>query len=95
MAANRKRLHIPNEMLVLHHDLTIHEIRAAINVVLRSKKNRFRNAKIINIMIPSIGKSRSHGNARPKYHKKRKASDRRRKSKEYLLKTMTKENILY
>lgn len=73
------RLRIPNELMALNPTLNIHEIRALINIVWKSKSNRMRQAHIFKITLPTLGTLRSRGNKRPKSRQKILAKDRLRK----------------
>lgn len=90
-----KRLPIPTELCILNPNLTIHEIRAIVNVVLKSKKNRLRNAYILDITIPNIGQLRSWKGKLPKSRKNVRKKDRKRNNAKNKLKSYTKEKLLF
>lgn len=73
------RLRIPNEVMALNPGLNIHEIRSLINVILKAKNNRVRQAHIFKITLPALGTFRSRGNKRPKNRQKVLLKDKLRK----------------
>lgn len=81
--------------MYLKPHLTIHEIRAIVNVVLKSKKNRLRNAYILDITIPNIGQLRSWKGKLPKSRKNVRKKDRKRNNAKNKLKSYTKEKLLF
>jgi len=74
-----RRINIPKELLILHPEFTIHELRALINVIWKAKNNRIRQAHIFKITLPGLGVLRSRGNKRPKRRQKVLKRDRERK----------------
>lgn len=74
-----KRLYIPKELLSLHPNLTLHEIRSLVMVIMKAKNNRIRQAHIFKIKLPALGTLRSRGNKRTKNYQKMKKKDRERK----------------
>jgi len=73
------RIVIPQEVLVLNPEFTIHEIRDIIKIIWKSKSNRLRQAHIFKVKLPGIGVIRSRGNKRPKNRQKKLKTDRLRK----------------
>lgn len=73
------RLHIPKELLVLHPNLSLNEIRALVMVIWKAKNNRTRQADIFRVPLKGIGVIRSRGNKRPKRRQKVLKKDRLRK----------------
>jgi hypothetical protein len=64
-------------------------------VVLKSKKNRLRNAQILDITIPHLGRLRSWKGKKPKSRKKTLKRDRKRNNRKNMLKSYTKEKLLF
>ena len=89
------RLPIPRQLLILNPHLSTAEIRAIVMVILKSKSNRLRNADILDINIPHIGRLRSNGNKRLKSRQSTLKRDRKRKNKENLLKSFSKTKLLF
>lgn len=73
------RLRIPKEVLDLNPGLTIHEIRALVQVIWKSKGNRLRQSHIFKVKLPKLGVLRSRGNKRVKRRQKVLKKDRERK----------------
>ena len=74
-----RRLQIPKELMALNPNLTIHEIRDMIMVIIKAKSNRVRQSHIFKIPLPNLGTIRSRANKRPKNRRKALAKDRLRK----------------
>lgn len=90
-----KRLSIPTALLALNPDLKIGEIRAIVNVIWNSRKNRVRQAHIINIKLPHLGRFKSRGNKRYKRKKKRLKKDVKRKRTQARQAELTQEKLLW
>lgn len=90
-----KRLHIPTQLLTLNPTLNLKEIRAIVNVIWNSRKNRVRQAYILDINLPNLGRFKSRGNKRYKRKKKRLKKDVKRKREQARQKELTRDNLLW
>lgn len=90
-----KRLKIPQQVLKLHPNLTLNEIRTILKVILNSRAMRLRQANIVNINIPHIGRFRSHGLKKHKRTNSTMKRDKKRKKKEYKQNELKRDNLLF
>jgi hypothetical protein len=86
---------IPQAVKDLNPTLTEKEIRTIIKTILNSKTVRLRQADIVDIKIPHIGRLKSHGKKKPKRHKKAKLKDKKRKFVLNRKKELEKNNLLF
>jgi len=85
-----RRLQIPQELMALNPGFTIHQLRDMIQVILKAKSNRVRQAHIFKVTLPNLGVMRSRGNKRPKNRRKALAKDRLRKRLQKIGKNLPK-----
>lgn len=90
-----QRLYIPPDVLIDNPDLTLHEIRSVVNIIIKSQDTILRKSGIFKFRIPKIGVIRSHGRKKPKSYRKTKKKDVIRKRKQAQLKELTKESLLW
>jgi len=90
-----KRIQIPPEVIRRHPKLTMHEIRAIITEVIKSKGIMIRKSNIFDFKLPKVGRIKSHGNKKHKYSKKLMAKDRKRKLKQLRELSLTPKKLLF
>lgn len=90
-----KRIQIPPELIARHPNLTMHEIRAIITEMIKTKGIMIRKSNIFDFKLPKVGRIKSHGNKKHKYSKKLMAKDRKRKRLEFLKLSLTPEKLLF
>lgn len=90
-----QRLYIPPEVVVANPNLSLHEIRSIVNVIIKSQDTILRKSDIFKFRLPKIGVIRSHGRKKPKSYRKTKKKDVLRKRKQAQLKELTKESLLW
>jgi len=86
------QLFISEAMLKSHPGRSKNELRAIVKVIWNCKSAKLKTGRIIDFTIPHFGRIKSHGN---KKKKKYRVHDKKKKRKQRLLKSMTKENLLF
>lgn len=91
----RSKNPLPQSLLDRHPDLTEKDIKLIRKMILDSYSRRVRQANIIDIVLPHLGRFKTHGNRIKKYAKKTRKADKKRKREEQKKKLMTIESLLF
>jgi len=90
-----KRIQIPKELSAKYPQYSIHELRAIITEINKSKGIMIRKSNIFDFKLPKVGRIKSHGNKKHKYSKKLMAKDRKRKLKQLRELSLTPKKLLF
>lgn len=89
------RLKIPQQLLLLHPNLSKKELRSVIRVILAAKKNKLSKSQVFKIVVPNIGTFRSHSLRKKKGTNKNRTRDRKKKIKKQRIKELDPNNLLF
>lgn len=90
-----KRIQIPPELIRRYPELNMHEIRAIITEVIKTKGIMIRKSNIFDFNLQRVGRIKSHGNKKHKYSKKIMAGDRKRKRAALKKLSLTPKKLLF
>jgi len=89
------RLKIPQQLLLLHPNLSKKELRSVIRAILAAKKNKLSKSQVFKIVVPNIGTFRSHSLRKKKGTNKSRTRDRKKKIKKQRIKELDPNNLLF
>lgn len=71
------------------------ELKSLVNIILKSRRMKLKDAQVVKITVPYLGTFKSHGRKKRKGYLKVKSRDRKRKRELQRLKELTKESLLF